>query len=414
MKAEVTALPAEIQEMSKGVSTEKSNEVQNVLNKVFNGVSKMREQLDSIVVEDENDKYSMNLARTTRLAVRDERLDSEKLIDAKRSEVQQRMSADKAEDSLWLKTKQVMQILTKEIEANAKWKEETAKRFEAEKFELEMQERLNRVIKFNDEITLHDVRQHNDDNFELFLSGIEKSYNDKIEAERLEAERIENERIDKEKAIEAQRLENIRLNKLAEQKEAQLLKERKEAKDKADAIEAKAKLEREKLLKETKEREKQQAIKEAKIKAENDAKLKDEQQAKAKLEAELKESKFQSRKQILLNMGFEYIEPFGDNYNFILKGVWSSFHEQIENATDKGFEETLSQINDAIKKSELKKQKEDAKAPAKEKISLWVDGILIKPIGTEKMNEDQREVCNDIMRKFEAFKKWAKTQVTNL
>jgi len=125
-------LPAEVEQIAQNVSVEKRNEVQNVLNQVFSGVSKMREQLDSVVVENENDKTGMKLAKTVRLSVRDIRLDAERNFDAKRSEVQQKMIHFKTEDSLWLKAKQTMQILTKEIEEQARWKEETKERFDAE------------------------------------------------------------------------------------------------------------------------------------------------------------------------------------------------------------------------------------------------------------------------------------------
>jgi len=189
MKNEV--LPIEIQEIAKGVSVEKRNEVQSVLNKVFNGVLRMREQIESINVEDENDKYSMDLARTSRLAVRDERLEGEREFDSKRSEVQQDMLSFKTEDSLWLKAKQIMQIMTKELEAQAKWKEETAKRFETEQKELKTQQREISVNKFNSEILRNEFENMGDETFNTFLSGIEKAHNDKIEAEKAEAKRIE-------------------------------------------------------------------------------------------------------------------------------------------------------------------------------------------------------------------------------
>ncbi|MBK9258143.1 MAG: hypothetical protein IPM42_22110 [Saprospiraceae bacterium] len=96
----------------------------------------MRDQLDSIVVKDENDKVNMKLANTIRLGVRQVRLEAEKTFDAKRSEVQAQMLSFKTEDQLWLKSKQTMQLLTKEIEENARWKEETRERFEAEQKEL--------------------------------------------------------------------------------------------------------------------------------------------------------------------------------------------------------------------------------------------------------------------------------------
>jgi serine kinase of HPr protein (carbohydrate metabolism regulator) len=76
----------------------------------------MREQLDSVNVADEFDKASMKVANTIRLNVRQVRLEAEKTFDKKREEVQAQMIGFKTEDALWLKAKQTMQILTKEIE----------------------------------------------------------------------------------------------------------------------------------------------------------------------------------------------------------------------------------------------------------------------------------------------------------
>lgn len=273
-------LPAEVQEMAKSVSLEKRTEVQKVLNSVFNGVSKMREQIESINVENENDKFSMNLAKTSRLAVRSERLEAEKTIDSRRSELAEKMRSDKTEDSLWLKSKQIMQIMTKELEEMARWKEETAKRFEAERIELEMQSRLSKVQKFNPEITISEVNGMSSETFEMFLSGVEKSFNDKVEAEN----KAEEERIAKEKAeaerIEAQRIENARLKAEAEAREKEIELERIE----------RAKLDAERIAKENKERLEREAL-EAKNKAEAEAKLKLEREAREKLQAEAEAKK---------------------------------------------------------------------------------------------------------------------------
>ena len=115
MESKLIELPIEVAKIADNVSVEKRNDVQIVLNSVFNGVSTMRDQLDSIVVSDVNDKTNMKLANTIRLGVRQIRLDAEKTFDAKRAEVQQEMLSYKTEDSLWLKAKQIMQILTKDI-----------------------------------------------------------------------------------------------------------------------------------------------------------------------------------------------------------------------------------------------------------------------------------------------------------
>ena len=231
-------LPAEVAQIAENVSVEKRNEVQSVLNHVFDGVAKMREQLDSVIVADENDKVNMKLANTIRLGVRQVRLDAEKIFDAKRAEVQQAMLSFKTEDSLWLKAKQTMQILTKEIEENARWKEETRERFEKERHELKIQHRLITVGKFDSEIQRSDIETMSDQAFDVFLAGVEKSYNDRIESER----KAEEERIAKEKAEaeerERIRIENERLKAEVESKEKQLAEERAKAEAERKAKEA--------------------------------------------------------------------------------------------------------------------------------------------------------------------------------
>lgn len=276
----IEVLPAEVAQIAQNVSVEKRNEVQSVLNHVFNGVSKMREQLETVVVQDENDKTNMKLANTIRLGVRQVRLDAEKTFDAKRAEVQAQMLSYKTEDQLWLKAKQTMQILTKEIEENARWKEETRQRFEAEQKELKVQHRMVQVAKFAPELQRAEFENMSDESFSLFVAGIEKQYNDRIETER----KAEEERIAKEKAEaeerERIRIENERLKAEAEAKERQLAEER----AKQDAIlkaerEAKEKLEAE--LKAKAEAE-QKSRKEAEAKAAAELKAKQDAEKKAK------------------------------------------------------------------------------------------------------------------------------------
>lgn len=289
-------LPAEIATIAQNVSVEKRNEVQSVLNKVFNGVSKMREQLDGVVVTDENDNVNMKLANTIRLGVKKVRLDAEKEFDAKRAEVQAAMLSFKTEDQLWLKAKQTMQILTKEIEEQARWKEETRERYEAEQKELKIQQRMVQISKFAPEIQRNDFEEMTDDVFTIFLSGIEKAYNDRIESER----KAEEERIAKEKAEaeerERIRIENERLKAEAEAKAKELeaamekaRKEREEAERKAEEERAK----QEAILKS--EREAKAKI-EAELKAKQDAEEKARKEAEAKQEAERKAKELAEKK----------------------------------------------------------------------------------------------------------------------
>ncbi|MCR4335214.1 MAG: hypothetical protein NUV57_01610, partial [archaeon] len=225
---------------------------------------------ESVVVVDVNDKVNMKLANTIRLGVKQVRLDAEKTFDAKRAEVQQQMLSYKTEDSLWLKSKQTMQILTKEIEENARWKEETKERFDKEQKELITQQRILEVSKYAEtEINRINFEFMADETFNIFLGGLKSTFEAKIEAaKQLEIKRlkeIEDEKI----RVENQRLAIEKLKAEAETKEKQLAEER-----------AKAEAER-----------KANELKAAKLKAESDAKLKAEKEAKSRLEQELKSKK---------------------------------------------------------------------------------------------------------------------------
>ena len=348
----VVVLPQEVEQLAQNVSVEKRNEVQTVLNHVFNGVSKMREQLDTVTVADENDKASMKVANTIRLNVRQVRLDAEKTFDAKREAVQAQMIGFKTEDALWLKAKQTMQILTKEIEEVAKLKETTAERITAERKELETQTRIVKVSKFNPDLHRSEFENMSSEMFEMFLTGIERAYNDKIEAEaKAESERLS--------AIEADRLERERINaenerlaKEAAEKEKQLQAERSEAARKQKELEDAAK-EQQRIANE----------KAAKERAEADRILKIEQEKQAALEAELKAKK------------------------------------DAEIAAQKEAE----RIENERKEAEAKA----AKAPLKTKLTVWVDSFSIAEF-------ESNHTADEIKAKFEAFKKWSKEQINIL
>jgi hypothetical protein len=389
----VVVLPEEIAQIAANVSVEKRNEVQTVLNHVFNGVSKMREQLDSVAVVDQNDKVNMKLANTIRLGVRQVRLEAEKTFDAKRAEVQQQMLSYKTEDSLWLKAKQTMQILTKEIEENARWKEETKERFEAEQKELKTQQRMIKVAKVAPEMARTEFESMSDETFEMFFTGIEKAFNDKIEAEKkAEEARIQKE---KEEAAERERIkvENERLKKEAEEKEKALEVERKKQKDEKDKKDLQDKKRNEELkpyiifirdyvkLLNSPEKEYQKELAEIKI----GAKQHYEFEAKKAKEAEEKEKRDKAEKDKL----------------------------QAELQEKQKAEIEAKAKADKEEKLRVYAENKAAKAPDKEKLNAWVNDIRFVPMPVFTSKESQ-DIALDITLKFSAFKKWAKTQIESI
>lgn len=391
----MVALPTEVQELAVKVSEQKQAEVNNVLNQIFSGTSDWEKQVDSIEVKSVSDKMSIQLADAARKNVKNARLAAEKVFDAKREEVQRIKSEYDLEDKLWLKAKQIMQLKFKAIEEKAEWKAKFVERYEAEQKELRTQVRIEKVMKYSPEVNRVEFENMSDEMFSIFLSGIEKAYNDKIES----ARKLEEERIAKEKAAELhnKRKEMLipywdfvpmekrsvdlstftdnefkeRFDYCVDQKkkhddeqlrivaENQRLNAEREAKEKElEANKAKA----EKAEKERKEAE---ALA-AKAKAEADAKLKAEREAKEKLEKELLAKK------------------------------------QAE-------EKRLKEIADAERKQKEAEAKA-AKAPKKQKLTVWIDGFIIGiPAGMES-----DETVKEIVEKFNGFKSWAKSKIESL
>lgn len=348
----MVALPKEVQELSNLVTIEKREEVNNVLNQIFAGTADWKAQVEAIEVKGIDDVMSIKLADAARLNAKNARLQAEKVFDAKREEVQQQMQSYQTEDKLWLKAKQTMQILFKDIEDSAKFKAEYAKRYEAEQKELKTLQRINRVQLVNPELHRSEFENMSDETFEIFIAGIEKAKADKIEAERLaEEQRIEAARIEAER-IEAQRIENARLKKEAEEKEEQLKAER-EAAAEAQRL---AKIEADKAIAE------QQRL--AKIEADKQAAI---------LEAQRKET--------------------------------SRIAAELKAKQDK--EDAERKEREAQELASKKEAEKLAKAPIKKQLQSWVNSFEI----SETPKHDKAVL---IQQKFDAFKKWALSEIETI
>lgn len=192
-----------------------------------------------------------------------------------------------------------------------------------------------------------------DEEYLKIFNGSKLQYEAKLEADKkAEEQRIAQEKAEAE-AREQQRLENERLKAEAEKREKEIEAERK----KQAEILAKQKAEAEKIAR-------AEAEKQAKIQAEKDAELKRERDAKAKLEAEL--------------------------------------HAKKE-AEAKAESERIAEE----KRLRLEADKK-AKAPIKKQLSIWVDEFTIPEINVEN------EKKTLIIQKFEAFKKWAKSEIESI
>lgn len=269
---------------------------------------------------------------------------------------------DKQKEYIKLEDKAIMGVHNLIVWAVAE-KEDKLKEIEdyfenQEKLRLEtlQKDRVDQLSKYVNDAHERRLSDMEDDVWDAYLSAKKKEYDDRIEAEK----QAELERISKVKAEEElreqQRIENERLKAEAEKREKEIEAERKKQ---ADLL-AKQKAEADRLAK-------IEADKQAKLKAEQDAILKKEREEKARLEAELK---------------------------------------AVREAEDMARELALEKERQA--KIDAEKL---AKAPIKEQLNKWVDGFSIELPSSELLNNEKALL---IKSKFDAFKKWAKTEIESL
>jgi hypothetical protein len=212
-------LPVELLSLTANMSNEKQNEIKELLNQVFTGCDVIKQSIEAINVKDINDIVSINDAEAARKKIKSMRLNAEKLFDSKREFVQKLKSEYDTEDKLLLKCKQITVIMFKEIEEIAEWKANTIKRHREEQHEIKAHKRTMEVVKYAN-INRIEYENLSDENFQIFINGLETEYLQKKEAERLEQEK-ERERILKEK----QERERISLENERIKKENELLKQ---------------------------------------------------------------------------------------------------------------------------------------------------------------------------------------------
>jgi hypothetical protein len=266
-----------------GLEKSKGANITESLSKFFDKASEWNNTIESIVITDPSETGKMKMAKEGRLFLKNLRLEGLKIVELKRGEIKARMADDVLEDKLWLKAGQMMEATFKNLETKLEDKEKFAERWEADRKQKLMQERITLLnpyqefVPFGIETSLGEMEASE---FDKLLNGAKLQLEAKKEAER----KAEEERIlfEKKQAEEREkiRLENERLKKEAEEKEKQLAEERKKAEAEKKAIEEKARKEREAAEKEA-----------AKLRAEQEAKLKKEREEKEKLEMELQAKK---------------------------------------------------------------------------------------------------------------------------
>lgn len=262
----------------------------------------------------------------------------------------------------------ILKNLIEPIEDQLEKQEKFAEIKEAERKQARKEIRVKKLTELEFDFTYTDLLNMSDESYDALILKLENERDARIENERIAEEKrlaeIEAKRLDDERIrVENEKLkaEQLRLQEEAEAKELQLEKERKEADDKLrkQQAEAEAKAKEQQRIADEKLAEQNRL---AKIEADKQAEIIRKQQAeiKAKEEAERKEK------------------------------------ERVE----------------AELKAKEKAEKEALKAPDKDKLTKWVDNLVLPAIvGLTPISEP---TYNAIYDKFEGFKKWAKSEIEKL
>lgn len=199
------------------IPEEKKLAIANSMAQFFIQAIEWKATIDNLVITSVEDKGKMKVAKEARLALKNLRLDGEKMVKAQRAIIADMIAPMTQESELWLRAGQSLEATLKPMESALKEKEEFAERAAAaEKAEL-AQQRLNEIKPFllhdngADHYNLGDMRE---DEFIALLGTYKRLADERNELaakeaaakkEKEEAAQREIERLKKEKAELEQR-----------------------------------------------------------------------------------------------------------------------------------------------------------------------------------------------------------------
>lgn len=277
--------------------------------------------------------------------------------------------------------------LIEPIEEDLERKEKFAELLAAERQRKKQEERMARLEPYNLAVEPGMIGSMTDQMFESYIKGVDADA--KVEAERArkeEEERLEQERISethrqrRDKIMdlwnffpEEYRHENF--GRITEGKWNELVSTARAAKSEYDAEQERIRQENERLRKEAEEKE--------------------AQLAKERAAAEEKSRKEREAQEAILRKEREERERV-----------------QAELQAKRDAEEAQRRADEAKAKQEAEALKKAEKAPDKEKLSNWINSLVLPDV-TVKGAEAQATTA-DIRTKFELFKAWAQKQVEAL
>jgi len=218
----------------------------------FEEIEAQKAVIERIVVTQPDQVAEMQQARGIRLMIAKKRFIARDIVKEEREKLKNAMSDFKLQDTLWLKSFQMLEAVCDNLESKCEEKEKFAQRYEAEQKQIRYETRVAKLYQFGTDPSIYALSDMTDEAFEKLLENEKLAYNARIAAQKkaeVDAALEAKAEADRQEAV---RLENIELRAQAEIKEKELAKEREagqkilDAERKArEAVEAKARAEKE-------------------------------------------------------------------------------------------------------------------------------------------------------------------------
>jgi len=218
----------------------------------FEEIEAQKAVIEGIVVTQPDQVAEMQQARGIRLQIAKRRFLARDIVKEERNKLKNAMADFKLQDTLWLKSFQMLEAVCDNLEGKCEEKEKFAQRYEAEQKQMRYETRVAKLYQFGTDPSIYALADMTDEAFEKLLENEKLAYNARIAAQKKAEADAALEAKAEDDRQEAIRKENIELRAQAEIKEKELAKEREaqqkilDAERKArEAVEAKARAEKE-------------------------------------------------------------------------------------------------------------------------------------------------------------------------
>jgi hypothetical protein len=195
-----------------GVKEETGIAIKNAFSEIETKLSEWKEKVALIKVTDASQIREMKLARETRLALKDVRIDADKIRKAlKENNTKENRAIQDAYNYI--------ESEIKPMEEHCLLQEKFAELQEQKRLEERKSKRLEELMPYNVAVDMAMIESMGEESWDMYFAGVKKTHEEAI----LKQQQEEKERIESEKKAEQERIERERQDKLAEERKNQLI-----------------------------------------------------------------------------------------------------------------------------------------------------------------------------------------------